>query len=110
MKGLIFSSKIRNKGQLQKFPNKHGYTLNPRADPQGEHPGSQCENWANKVTFQRDYQTLGWKGMHVQINFFIDCSSSDNSSEKELIRFLIFQKKGLKREGVNLNENFSAYK
>ena len=35
MKGLIFPFKIREKGELQKLTDKHGYTLTPRADSPG---------------------------------------------------------------------------
>ena len=34
-KGLIFSFKIREKGQFQKLPDKDGYTWTPGVDPPG---------------------------------------------------------------------------
>ena len=34
-KGLLFATKSREKGQLEKLPDKHGYTWTPRDEPPG---------------------------------------------------------------------------
>ena len=50
-KGLIFETKIREKGRLEKLPDAHGYTWTPRVDPPGKIHTLIAETFLKNIPF-----------------------------------------------------------